>query len=110
MGELAQAFNMMALEPKKGYMTFEEFFARAELREIFNLNKEHDVEFIKKRLLMHQPRHYDCPGWIYVYYRKVEEDRVRSGAQSWIEHSHPHSGHLAALPHCQPSSISTFFS
>ena len=35
---------------------------------------------------------------------------VRSGALSWIEHSHPHSGHLAADPHCQPNSISTFFS
>jgi hypothetical protein len=35
---------------------------------------------------------------------------VRSGARSWIEHSHPHSGHLAARPHCHPSFISTFFS
>ena len=34
----------------------------------------------------------------------------RDGALSWIEHARPHSGHLAADPHGQPSSISTFFS
>ena len=35
---------------------------------------------------------------------------VRSGARSWSEQARPHSGHLASDPHCQPSSISTFFS
>ena len=35
---------------------------------------------------------------------------VRSGAQSWIEHSRPHSGHRAADPHSQSNWISTFFS
>jgi len=33
---------------------------------------------------MYQPRHYDCPGWIYVYYRKLEEDLVKQGKQSHI--------------------------
>ena len=36
--------------------------------------------------------------------------QLRSGALSCIEHFRPHSGHWADWPHCQPNSISTFFS
>lgn len=54
-------------------MSYEEFLDNPKLKEIFNLNRDRDIKFIQRRLLMFKPRANDMPGWIYVYYRKIDE-------------------------------------
>lgn len=50
-------------------MTYEEFLENPKLAEIFNLNSERVVNYIKERLLLLKPRENDVQGWVYIYCR-----------------------------------------
>jgi hypothetical protein len=52
------------------YMKYKEFLKKQELTELFNLNNEVMVQYIKDRLLRLKPKEDgDIAGWVYVYYR-----------------------------------------
>ena len=53
------------------YMKYKEFLEKQELTELFNLNNEVMVQYIKDRLLRLKPKEDgDIAGWVYVYYRQ----------------------------------------
>lgn len=65
-------------------MSFEEFVSRPKLAEIFNLKSQRDLDYIEKRLLIHKPRENDKPGWLYVYYRDIDDRKLRDKKLSHI--------------------------
>lgn len=65
-------------------MTYEEFMEKPKLTEIFNLNRQHDINFIKNKLLVFKPRPTDFSGWIYVYYRQADELALQAKKLSHI--------------------------
>ncbi len=62
-------FRGIQIPPK--YMKYKDFLKRKDLTELFNLNNDKMVRFIKEKLLRLKPREdgADVPGWVYCYYR-----------------------------------------
>jgi hypothetical protein len=55
------------------YLKYKHFIERTDLTELFNLNNEVMVQYIKDRLLRLKPHEEsDIPGWVYVYYRQTD--------------------------------------
>eukprot|EP00347_Sterkiella_histriomuscorum_P006846 403351210 len=76
--------NFMNYYRAKQYMSFEDFKSKPKLAEIFNLNSQRDIDYIEKRLLIHKPRPNDKPGYVYVYYREIDEIKFKEGKLSHL--------------------------
>ncbi len=67
-------------------MKYKDFLNRRDLTELFNLTHDKLVRFIKEKLLRLKPRQdgTDITGWVYCYYRKLDQDMIDEGRLSHL--------------------------